>query len=131
MSTTAGVGAEESSGGSKVPAFILLGTGVVGVAVGSIFGAQVLSKKKSLDDVCKAGKTSCPSSAQGDIDSMNTASTISTIGFAAGGVALGAGVIMLLVGGKSSSSADAKSAPAHATVTPFFGPTSLGLSGSF
>jgi hypothetical protein len=131
MATSPPVGDEASSGGSKVPAFLLLGTGVVGVAVGSIFGAQVLSKKKSLDDVCKPNKSSCPGTAQDDIDSMKTASTISTIGFAAGGVALGAGVIMLLVSGKSSSSAHASSAPAHASVTPFFGPTSFGLSGSF
>ena len=121
----------ESSGSSNVPAYLLLGTGVIGVAVGSIFGAKVLSKKSSLDSVCKSGKTSCPPSAQGDIDSMRSASTLSTVGFAVGGVALGAGVIMLLVSKSSSSSADAKSAPAHATVSPFIGPTSIGLSGSF
>ena len=124
-------GAEVSSGGSsKAPAFILMGVGVAGLAVGSIFGAQVLSKKSSLDEICKGGKEKCPSSAQGDIDSMNTASTISTIGFAAGGVALVTGVIVLLAS-KSPASADAKTAPAHATFTPFVGPTSVGLSGSF
>jgi hypothetical protein len=124
-------GAEaSSSGSSNVPAYLLIGTGVVGVAVGSIFGAKVLSKKSSLDGVCKSGKTSCPPSAQGDIDSMRSAATLSTVGFAVGGVALGAGVIMLLVS-KSSSSADAKTAPARASVSPFIGPTSVGLYGSF
>jgi hypothetical protein len=122
-------GAETSS--SKVPAYILLGTGVVGVAVGSIFGAKVLSKKSSLDGVCKPDKAHCPAGAQDDIDSMRSASTISTVGFAVGGVALGAGVIMLLVSKSSSSSADAKSAPAKASLTPLIGPTSIGLSGSF
>ena len=120
----------ESSGSSNLPAYLLIGTGVVGVAVGSIFGAKVLSKKSSLDSVCKSGKTSCPTSAQGDIDSMRSAATLSTVGFAVGGVALGAGVIMLLVS-KSSSSADAKSAPAQASFSPYIGPTSIGLSGSF
>lgn len=119
-----------SSGSSNVPAYLLIGTGVVGVAVGSIFGAKVLSKKSSLDGVCKSGKTSCPPSAQADIDSMRSAATLSTVGFAVGGVALGAGVIMLLVS-KSSSSADAKTAPAQASVSPFIGPTSVGLYGSF
>ncbi|MET0592653.1 MAG: hypothetical protein ABW133_08140 [Polyangiaceae bacterium] len=125
------VGAEVSSGGgSNVPAFIMLGVGVAGLAVGSIFGAQVLSKKSALDEVCKNGKERCPSTSQADIDSMNTASTISTVGFAAGGVGVAVGVI-LLIAHKSSSSADAKTAPAHATFTPFVGPTSVGLSGSF
>lgn len=124
------VGAE-SSGSSNVPAYLLLGTGVVGVAVGSFFGAKVLSKKSSLDGVCKPDRSHCPTSAQGDIDSMRSAATLSTVGFAVGGVALGAGVIMLLVSKSSSSSADAKTAPAHATLTPFVGPTSVGLSGSF
>jgi hypothetical protein len=125
------VDADVSSGGSsKAPAFILMGVGVAGLAVGSIFGAQVLSKKSSLDELCKNGKEKCPSSAQGDIDSMNTASTISTIGFAAGGVALVTGVIVLLAT-KSSGSADAKTAPAHAMFTPYVGPSSVGLSGSF
>jgi hypothetical protein len=108
----------------------LIGTGVVGVAVGSIFGVKVLGKKSSLDNVCQPTKSRCPPGAQDDIDSMRSAATLSTVGFAVGGVALGAGVIMLLVS-KSSSSADAKSAPAHATLTPLVGPTSIGLSGSF
>ena len=128
--TTAPVGAE-ASGSSNVPAYLLLGAGAAGVAVGSIFGAKVLSKKSDLDEVCRE-KARCPSSAQGDIDSMKSAALLSTVGFAVGGVALGAGVIMLLVSKPSSSSnADAKSAPAQATLTPILGPTSIGLSGSF
>jgi hypothetical protein len=128
--TTAPVGAE-ASGSSNVPAYLLLGAGVAGVAVGSIFGAKVLSKKSDLDEVCRE-KSRCPPSAQGDIDSMKSAALLSTVGFAVGGVALGAGVIMLLVSKPSSSSnADAKPAPAQATLTPILGPTSIGLSGSF
>jgi hypothetical protein len=120
----------ETSGSSNVPAYLLLGTGVVGVAVGSIFGAKVLSKKSDLDEVCRE-KMRCPPSAQSDIDSMKSAATLSTVGFAVGGVALGVGVIMLLVSKPSSSSAGAKTAPAQAVLTPFVGPTSFGLSGSF
>ena len=119
----------ESKRGSNVPAYLLLGTGVVGVAVGSIFGGMVLSKKSSLDSVCK--DKSCPPSAQGDIDSMNSSATISTVGFAVGGVALGVGVILLLVNKPSSSAADTEHAPKRATLTPLVGPTSIGLSGSF
>ncbi|HMI86729.1 MAG TPA: hypothetical protein VK550_21700 [Polyangiaceae bacterium] len=129
--TAAAPSGAETSGGSNLPAYLLLGTGVVGVAVGSIFGGRVLSKKSSLDGVCKPDKAHCPASAQGDIDSMRTSATISTVGFAVGGVALGAGVIMLIVSKSSSSSGDAKTAPARATLTPFVGPTSFGLSGSF
>jgi hypothetical protein len=120
----------ETSGSSNVPAYLLLGAGVAGVAVGSIFGAKVLSKKSSLDQVC-GEKSRCPPTAQGDIDSMRSAATLSTVGFAVGGVALGAGVIMLIVSKSSSSSADAKTSPAQATLMPLVGPTSIGLSGSF
>jgi hypothetical protein len=119
----------ESKGGSNLPAYLLLGTGVAGVAVGSIFGGMVLSKKSSLDGVCK--DKSCPPSAQADIDSMNTSATISTVGFAVGGVALGVGVILLLVNKPSSSAVDTERAPKRATLTPLVGPTSVGLSGSF
>jgi hypothetical protein len=122
-------GGAETKGGSNVPAYVLLGTGAVGVAVGTIFGAMVLSKKSSLDTVCK-GKT-CPSSAQGDIDSMNTSATISTVGFVVGGAALGVGVVLLLVNKPSPRAADTGHAPKQATLTPFVGPTSVGLSGSF
>jgi hypothetical protein len=120
----------EAKGASNVPAYLLLGTGVVGIAVGSIFGAKVLSKKSSLDGVCKE-KSRCPQSAQDDIDSMNSAATLSTVGFAVGGAALGLGVILLIVNKSSSSAIDTHQAPKQATLTPFVGPTSVGLSGSF
>jgi hypothetical protein len=125
----AGQPAPSESGGSNLPAYLLLGTGVVGVAVGSIFGGMVLSKKSSLDGVCK--DKSCPPSAQSDIDSMNTSATISTVGFAVGGVALGVGVVLLLVNKPSSSAADTEHAPKRANLTPFVGPRSVGLAGSF
>jgi hypothetical protein len=99
-----------------------LAVGGVGVVVGSIAGVLVMTKHNSseVNDSCVDGR--CPSSVQG-LDGYNAARTISPIGFIVGAVGLGAGAGLLLTAPKSSSQT--------ASITPWVGVGSVGVSGGF
>jgi hypothetical protein len=101
--------------------WVAIGVGVAGLAVGVGTGLSAQGKRTDLDDsgVCVAD--SCPSSKQGEVDSLNTFRTISTIGFVAGGVLAATGITLLLTApSKSGASAALRVAP-----------TSLELRGRF
>jgi hypothetical protein len=96
--STASVGGEHSvaGGGWQRPAgYVAGGLGIVGVGLGTFFGLQALSKWSSAKSDCGAG---CPdgSTARAEKNAATTDATISTIGFAVGGVAL-AGAVVLVV----------------------------------
>lgn len=113
-----------SSGGIGKPLFI--GGAVVagaGLVLGSVTGIMSLSKTSSIKSNC-AGNT-CPPSQQSNIDSASSLATISTIGFVVGGVGAAAGVIGLLMWQGESK------APQAASVSPWIGPTSAGVRGTF
>lgn len=101
--------------------WVAIGVGAAGLAVGIGTGLSAKSKRAALEDsgVCEGDR--CPSSKQGDVDSLNTFRTISTIGFVAGGVLAVTGVTLLLT-------APSKSRPSAALqITP----ASLELRGRF
>jgi hypothetical protein len=124
-------GSEPTTGSAqKTVGFVLLGVGGAGVVVGSVFGAIALGKRASLDEVCKPTKASCPAPTQTDIDSLKSSATVSTVGFAVGGVGVVTGLIVLLTA-KSATTGETEKASLRASVTPLIGPRSIGLSGSF
>jgi hypothetical protein len=98
-------------GGRKTLGLVLGGAGVVGVAVGSVFGLLASSSWNNAKNMCSAG--SCPGStrgqAQSDHDTAVTDGTVSTIAFVAG-AALVAGGVVLFATAPSSGSGDASSA---------------------
>jgi tetratricopeptide (TPR) repeat protein len=75
-------------------AYSLMGVGVVGIGIGTIFGVQALGSKSDAEDQCKGGF--CPASAQKSIDDAKSQALIADIGFAVGVVAAGAGVVLFL-----------------------------------
>jgi hypothetical protein len=95
------VGAEapatEAQGGNaqKTISWVVLGVGVVGVGIGTVFGLQAKSKN---DEALQP--QNCPTSMRCNqnglslTDDAKSAATISTIGFVAGGVALAAGAVL-------------------------------------
>ncbi len=107
--------------------YIGFGLGIVGVGVGAVTGALTLSAKSNLTSECNAN-SHCPPSAYSDLDKANTFATVSTIAFIAGGVGVAVGVVSLFIGGGSSSS---EPKPQAARVTPWIGPGSAGLRGTF
>lgn len=85
-------------GGQKVAGLVVGGAGIVGIAVGSIFGAIASSSWSKAQGECSPGN--CPSAAHAlaatDHDSAVTAATISTVGFIAGGALLVGGIVVFL-----------------------------------
>ena len=91
----------------------------MGLLLGSITGAMVLSKKAKLEDE-GCVNYHCYTSQQDDVDSINSLRTISTVGFVLGGVGLAAGVTLLLTAPKAKE-----------TVALRIGPISAGIRGRF
>ncbi|HEY0466397.1 MAG TPA: hypothetical protein VGC79_19440, partial [Polyangiaceae bacterium] len=101
------------------------GIGGVGLVVGGITGGLALSKAADCTDKV------CPS--QSVLDSANAMATISTISFGVGLAGVAVGTILLLTGNSSSEKAAAQTkrpAP-QVAVQPWFGVSSVGLTGSF
>ena len=79
----------------------LMGAGVVGVVVGSIFGLQAIS---SNDDSNKnpttvgCSGTSCGATGFSDRNDARSSGTVSTIAFVAGGALLGGGAVLFALG---------------------------------
>jgi hypothetical protein len=109
---------------SRVPAYVVLGAGGLGVVVGSVFGVLALSTKSTLDSHCT--NKVCPGGEQSDIDALHLNAVVSTVGFGVGVVGLAVGTY-LLVSTKESS----PPATASVAVRPWVGPTGAGLVGVF
>ncbi|HYJ08192.1 MAG TPA: PEGA domain-containing protein [Polyangiaceae bacterium] len=126
--------ADTSPKKSNALAYVALGVGGAGMIVGGVSGFLALGKKSDLDG-CVDEK--CPSSQKDTLDSAKTMATVSTIGFAVGFVGVGAGVVLLLTGGGSSSANlnAPKLTKQHAAgsvhVAPWFGAEAAGLQGTF
>jgi len=74
---------------------VLAGVGVVGLGMGTLFGALASGTQSDLDAVCV--NKACPRTAQSDIDALDTQTTVSTVAFVVGGVALAAAGVLLFV----------------------------------
>jgi hypothetical protein len=107
----------------KTLAVVAGGVGVVGVAVGSIFGLRAKSKN---DEALQP--QNCPTSSLCTQNGLNltndakSAASLSTIGFVAGGVLVAAGVVLWVTAPSSTTQTGIRLAP---TVAPSFGGLSL------
>jgi hypothetical protein len=119
-STGAGMGTQ------KVLGLAAAGLGVAGIAVGSVFGVMTLSQKSQQQSDC-GSSASCTSSghaqAVNDHSTGMTDSTISTIGFIAGGALLVGGALLFFTAGHPSDSPSA----AGMLVLPGVGPGGGGM----
>ena len=116
----------------KYAGWTTLGVGVVGLGVGGVFlglGASKRGDATAAYDAC--GGPACVQGSAGALNAQKldndatTLETVGTIGLIAGGVLAGAGVTMLLLAPRSSAPATS------AQITPWFGPGSAGLRGTF
>lgn len=117
----------ETNQGRKTASYVLLGVGVTGVAVGSITGAMAISKKGNLD----CPQNHCSGSQADDLDSARSLALVSTISFAVGIPSAIAGTVLLLTSGSSSQKAETSKPPRHFAASPYLGPSSAGVVGSF
>ncbi len=87
---------ENNGAAQRTIGWIAAGAGVVGIAIGSVFGLDAKSKNdQAIQDGCSGSKCSDPTGLSASNDA-NGAATASTIAFVAGGVALAAGVVLVL-----------------------------------
>ncbi|HEY3820696.1 MAG TPA: PEGA domain-containing protein [Polyangiaceae bacterium] len=96
---------------------------VAGIATGTVFGVLAMNDKSSLNGECNSAKI-CPASAQSDIDAFSRNGVISTIGF-------GVGAAGVLLGGYLFFHERAKGGSGTARVTPWIGPGTGGVVGTF
>jgi tetratricopeptide (TPR) repeat protein len=121
----------------EVLGWVSIGIGAAGVAVGAITGGVAADKHADFTDPpCDNDAHTCPSRLADDIDTYNTLRPVSSAGFIIGGIGLATGVILLVTlprGGArySSPSSSSSTTTSSVTVSPFIGPGSLGLRGTF
>ena len=100
-------------------AYGALGVGVVGLAVGTIGGLQVLSAKSTVEGHCNAATRECDQEGLDAAKSGNMWSVVSPIAFGVGAAGIAAGAFLLLRGPSEK--------PSRVAITPSVGPTGGGL----
>jgi hypothetical protein len=104
---------------------VIGGVGVVGLVVGSIFGLNASSKWSEAQSDCKPGACGPGSQYAKDKTDADSAATISTIAFVAGGVALATGAVLFFTA--PSRRAAVSQDPRSVQVMPTVGTGSGGL----
>lgn len=122
-----------ASGGSnlRLPAYISLAVGAVGVGLGGYFVWQSSDYQKQSDDAfaCDSRVLGCSDLEKAKVrsleDDAGAAKTRAIVAFGVGGAAIVTGVVLLAVSGSSSSREQAR------TVVPWVGLREVGVSGRF
>lgn len=110
-----------------MPTLAKVGFGVAaaGGAAGLIAGFVALTKKNSLATECHDNQCVNGSDGASDLDAAHAAAAISTIAFGIAGAGLVVGIVGLV------TDRGASTPPSSARVSPWVGPGSLGIHGSF
>ena len=84
---------------------VMMGAGVIGLAVGTTFGIRSLVKRSDADEACRLGTNQSQCNPSGiDADSAATnAGVASTVGFIAGGVLVASGLVLWLTAPRAAS----------------------------
>jgi len=115
---------EDQGQSRRTIAYVVGGAGIVGLAVGTIFGVMASSSASSSKNECSTSSCTNYSKSLSDYNSASTDGTISTVAFVAGGIAVAAGAILFFTAPKASSSGTGF----RWQVSPSVGATGLGLS---
>ena len=105
--------------GQRTLGFAVAGLGVAGIAVGAITGLMAVGKSNDAKTKCKTDGVCPVKSAVDDADSAKSFATISTIGFIIGGVAAGAGAVLIFTAPSGKKTG--------VRIVPEAGPSSAGL----
>jgi hypothetical protein len=111
-------GSSGGGGGSKVPALVIGGVGIAGLAVGTVFAVQGYSDNQQALGLCHAGDSGndCPDRTEHDkhdhlVDDAKRELLIGWVAIGVGGAAVVTSAVLLLTGGESSDSAAFDVAP--------------------
>lgn len=108
-----------------VPAVVSLAVGGISLGIGATTGVMSLSRANKLKSECAADGR-CPPEVGVTINQGRLLGNISTGTFVVGGAALGAGVVLLIVGKPKSSTTGW-----WRSTLPWVGPGTIGLGGTF
>ena len=108
----------------RIAGYAAGGIGLIGLAVGTIFGVSAASKHSDATDAgCKDG--ACPNAdAAGMEKDAGKAASVATIGFVAGGALLAGGIALVILAPKRDEGAASSSA---LRIAPALGHGSAGL----
>lgn len=116
--------------GLKVAGWITVGVGVAAIGAGTYFVFDNRNKRDQADALCTGPNGVCPSAQRSTIQSLdsdaNTSAIIAWIGYGVGAAGVVMGAVML-----GLSRGHSEPSPQKASVMPWVGPGSAGLSGSF
>jgi hypothetical protein len=115
----------------KMVGIALAGVGGAGLVLGGITGSLALNQHGELAKLCNAMTRICPSGQQDALNSFHTVSAISTIGFAVGGAAVAAGVILILTAPSPKRAEPAVARQGAVEISPVIGAGYLGVTGRF
>ena len=94
---------ERSNGSTqRVLGLGLVGAGVVGVAIGGLFGLNAKSKNDDAKAFCNGDESRCSAPGVAAVNDAKSSATISTVAFLAGGAALIGGAALFLTAPKST-----------------------------
>jgi hypothetical protein len=99
----------KSGNTQRIAAIAVGGVGVVGLAVGSIFGLKAISNWSDVKSHCRSYPNDCDGEGMSLADSASSAATISTIAFAVGAAGIAGGAILWFT---APMSREAAAAPA-------------------
>jgi len=118
-----------TEGGFYWPPWVAFGVGGAGLLIGGITGALSFGKVGELEDECPDGR--CAPEQQSLIDEAGTLGNVSTVGFIVGGVGVAAGVVLLLWRPGADEPGASTESAGPVRITPWVGPTALGVKGEF
>jgi hypothetical protein len=122
--TTVDTGVTPTGEWRRTVAYVAFGVGGASAIVGGVAGVLAISKHSQLSDACPV-PTECDPGQRANIDSYKRLGTIADVGFIVGGVALAAGVVLLVTQPKDTSSATSTK------WTPYVGLGIAGVTGVF
>lgn len=95
------------AGGTRTLGYVVAGTGVLGILAGSVTGIIALQRKNAMLDDCQKDDNgyACGTAGLDAASEGETFATVSTIAFAAGAVATGAGLWLILSSDERSETA--------------------------
>lgn len=127
-----GTQAHGGSSGLRLASYASLGVGAVGLGLGTVFALKAKSKRDEANGICDlTGSFSCPEDRRDEVEQLDadadSAKTLATVGFIAGGVGIAAGATLFFLSSSGGSEVEA----AGVAVTPWVGFRSVGLNGRF
>lgn len=124
-------GGSGDGSGQRTAGIIIGGLGLAGIAVGSVFGFQAISKNDDAEKFCPRG-SKCDSQEGVDLtEDAKSAATVSNIAFGVGAAALIGGLVLYFTAPEKTASAFVHEP--RWRVAPIFGgsTTGLGIQGAF